>query len=236
MILSYIVIWFLSQSFFQTDSLPKKVVIEGETYDIAMHQRSRHLPGGHWKDGLVYYEGLHFQNQNDTLFGRPAPVPEYEKEPDNVIAERWTTEDVLFMVNPLEEMETVVRSSVNDTVLNNLSRENAIIEITVLVDSTGRSIECKQFLEMDHFEWSDSFLSLLVAVERYVKNELLFEDNGMLHMADLPYGHTRIRIYFRSDTIEIKPFYYIFSPEVYINLRYWKRLRHVKAPAYCPVS
>ncbi len=226
MILSFIVIWFLSQAGFPSDSLPKKVIVEGETYDIAMHKRTRHLPGD-WKSGGIEYEGLHFQNQNDTLFGRPFPVPKYEKEPDNVLREPWTTEDVCFMVNPLEELETVVRSAVDDAVLSNLSRENAIIEITVIVDSTGHSNECKQFLEMDHFEWNDSFLPLLVAVEKYVKKELLFEDNGMMHSLELPYGSLRIRIHFHPDTIEIKPFNHISNSD----LRYWKTLRHVKKPA-----
>ena len=222
MMLSVIVIWFMFQAGFLPDSLPKRVVVEGNTYDIAVHQRVHYR-----KDGPVYYEGLHFQNQNDTLFGRPFPVPKCEKMPDNVLGEPWTTEAGCFMVNPLEEMETVVRSAVNDTVLCNLSRENAIIEIRVMVDSTGHSIECKQFLQMDHFEWSDSFLPLLVAIERYVKKDLLFEDNGMMHSLELPYGSLRIWIHFHPDTIEIKPFNHISNSD----LRYWKTLRHVKKPA-----
>ena len=226
MILSFIIIWFISQVGFPPDSLPKEVIIEGETYDIAMHKRTRHLPGD-WKSGGIEYEGLHFQSQNDTLFGRPAPVPKYEELPYNVLAQPHTSESVLFMVNPLEELETVVRSAVDDTVLSYLSRENAIIEITVLVDSTGHSIECKQFLEMDHFEWNDSFLPLLVAIEKYVKKEVLFEDNGMLHKMDLPYGHTRIWIHYRPDKIEIKPIYHISETD----LRFWQTLRYVKKPA-----
>jgi len=64
---------------------------------------------------------------------------------------------------------------------------------------------------MDHFVWDDELLPFLAAIDSFVKKTVLYEDNGRLQQAGVPYGRTRIHLYFKADGIEIKVRHHIMS-------------------------
>ena len=151
--------------------------------------------------------GIRFRNREDTLMWNRALKWEPDRKedgPEQALFSIWDPEETLFLVNNDDEIRRQVETLLPAAVLNTLIQKKAYNEIYILVDSTGRTIECEQFLTMEHFVWDDELLPFLAAIDSFVKKTVLYEDNGRLQQAGVPYGRTRIHLYFKADGIEIK--------------------------------
>lgn len=222
MILLYLYFFFLSSLFlsvehFQQEDKGKTVSINGQQYDIY-----------HFIDPFSKQKCIRFKSSSDTLIWNDPllqPVLTEENDSLSVFFPVMDPEEVLFLVNPYEEIIMSLRSLLNENVIHELSHLEAFMESCLLVDSIGHVVECEHFLSMSHLRLNDSIYSALSIIDNYAKLNLLFEDNGKLHHWGVPYARTRIRFRFHKDSISIKAFHNVHDPEV--DLSRWEIIRYL---------